>query len=57
MLVMIVRNYFSSGFTRAHIYTSRRNLASKRGIDFAGFRYTSSKWSLKVGSHWYKLKR
>src|ERR1700689_2205922 len=56
MLVMIVQNYFSSGFTRAHIYTSRTNLASQRGIDFAGFRYTSSKSSLKVSSHWYKLK-
>jgi RimJ/RimL family protein N-acetyltransferase len=57
VLMLIVRDYFSSNFTRAHIYTSRTNLASQRGIDNAGFRYTSSKWSLRAGSHWYRLKR
>jgi hypothetical protein len=56
MLVLILSKYFGDGLGSAHIYTTRTNLASQRGIARAGFRYTSSKWSLRVGSHWFSLK-
>ena len=56
VLGTILRDYFVDGYTRGHVYTSRTNLASQRGIEHAGFRYTSSKWSLRLGSHWYRLK-
>jgi hypothetical protein len=54
MLVMIVQKYFLNGFNRAHIYTSRTNLNPQRGIERAGFRYSSSTLSLRLGSRWYK---
>jgi RimJ/RimL family protein N-acetyltransferase len=57
MLTLIARDYYQLGFTRANIYTSRANLPSQRGIKYAGFQYTFSKWSLRLGSHWYRLKR
>jgi RimJ/RimL family protein N-acetyltransferase len=55
VLAAILQEYFALGFTCGRIYTSRKNLASQRGIQTAGFHYTSSQYALRVGSRWHRL--
>ena len=55
VLSSILHDYFVDGCTCGHIYASRTNLASQRGIEHAGFRYAYSKWSLRLGSRWYRF--
>jgi hypothetical protein len=54
VLIRIAREYLEGGYTCAHIYTTRRNVASQNGIKRAGFTYTSSRRALRVGSRWFK---
>lgn len=53
VLQKIVSDYFGAGYQCANIHSTSTNLASRRGIEKAGFQYVFSKKAVRVGSHWF----
>ncbi|MDQ6678291.1 MAG: hypothetical protein M3Z09_13475 [Acidobacteriota bacterium] len=57
VLTRIINDHFQSGFSLARIYTSRKNVASQSGIQYAGFRLTSTTSAFRLGSRHWKMGR
>ena len=54
-LQRIVRDYFAEGDSTAWIYTSKRNVASQKGILRAGFTHVATLNALRVGRHFFSM--
>lgn len=56
-LERIVNDHFAEGCCTAWIYTSRKNIASQKGILRAGFGQVATLGALRLGSHYYRIGR
>jgi hypothetical protein len=54
-LERIVSDCFAEGDCTAWIYTSKRNVASQKGIERAGFGLVTTLHALRMGSHYFPL--